>query len=119
MPFRRDGDPETVRFRFERNGQDERSGEQDWTVEAALDLGVGGALHARVSLHGTRVGVQLRAESPVLLAELQANANELVAVLEEAGLQVDRVQCMRGAPAEQRNLDESPRFATPLLDIRV
>jgi hypothetical protein len=119
LPLRRDGDPETIRFRFERNNHDSRSGEQDWTVEAAMDLGVGGALHARVALHGTRVGVQLRAESAALLAELQANVNELVAVLEEAGLQVDRVQCMRGAPTEQRNLDESPRFAAPLLDIRV
>ncbi len=118
LPLRRDGDSETIRFRFERNRQDPRSGEQDWTVEAAIDLGVAGALHARVALNGTRVGVQLRAESAELLAELQANANELIAVLEESGLQIDRVQCMRGAPAEQRDLGDSP-FATPLLDIRV
>jgi hypothetical protein len=119
LPLRRDGESEAIRFRFERNGKDDRTGEQDWTVEAALDLGVGGALHARVALHGTRVGVQLRAESAELLAELQASANELIAVLEEAGLQVDRVQCTRGAPTAQRALDDTPRFAAPLLDIRV
>jgi hypothetical protein len=119
LPFIRNGNPETLRFRFERQNRDSRSGEQDWTVEAAMDLGVGGALHVRVSLQGARVGVQLRADSPALLAELQANKNKLIAVLEEAGLQVDRVQCMRGSPAEGRDLAESPRFAAPLLDIRV
>lgn len=119
LPYRMNGNPETLRFRFERNNRDTREGEQDWTVEAAMDLGVAGALHARVALFGSRVGVQLRADSPELLAELQANANELVAILEEAGLQVDRVQCMRGAPTDRRDLGESPHFAARLLDIRV
>lgn len=119
LPFLRNGNPETLRFRFERHGRDTRTGEQDWTVEAAMDLGVGGALHARVTLHGRRVGVQLRADSPELLASLDASKNELIAVLEDAGLQVDRVQCTRGAPAAGREMDESPRFSAPLLDIRV
>jgi hypothetical protein len=120
LPFVRNGNPESLRFRFERNGGgDTRSGEQDWTVEAAMDLGVGGALHARVTLHGTRVGVQLRADSPELVTELQAHRNELITVLQDAGLQVDRVQCTRGLPTETRDTGESPRFATRLLDIRV
>jgi len=113
MPMRRDNDPETIRFRFERNSKQE-GGEQSWTVEAALDLGVRGALHARVALHGKRVAVQLRAEPATLVAELTAQAPTLSAVLRDAGLEVDRVVCLHGMPAEDRDY-----HATTLLDIRV
>lgn len=118
VPLRRDGHPETIRFRFERHGRDPHTAEQDWTVEAALDLGVG-ALYARVVLHGARVGVQLRSDSAELVAALQERTNELVAVLEESGLQVDRVQCLQGAPLDSHAPRAAPHFAAPLLDIRV
>ncbi len=122
LPFRHDGNPETIRFRFERDrreGGDGGNDQQNWTVEAAMDLRVGGALHARVTLHGTRVGVQLRAQSNELLAQLQTHSKELIAVLQDAGLQVDRVQCLHGMPTEERAPGAAPLFATPLLDIRV
>jgi len=88
-------------------------------VEAAMDLGVGGALHARVSLQGKRIAVQLRAESGELQKELQRRADELVGVLQADGLQVDRVQCLQGMPLEQRDTRDTPLLASPLLDIRV
>jgi len=113
LPLRRDGNAETLRFRFERNSQRE-SAEQSWTIEAALNLGISGALHARVSLYGKRIGVQLRAESPQLVAALSAQAPTLSAMLSDAGLEVDRVVCLHGMPAD----DHSAR-TTSLLDIRV
>jgi len=119
LPFRHNGQPETLRFRFERNSRDALHRESAWTVEAAMDLGVGGALHARVSLQGKRIAVQLRAESGELQKELQRRADELVGVLQADGLQVDRVQCLQGMPLEQRDTRDTPLLASPLLDIRV
>jgi Flagellar hook-length control protein FliK len=119
LPIRNNGQPETLRFRFERNSREGAQGDSAWTVEAAMDLGVSGALHARVSLHGSRVGVQLRTESPALRAALQSRSDELVGVLQESGLQVDRVQCTQGLPNDQRDISSTPLLAKPLLDIRV
>ncbi len=113
VPLRRDNDPETIRFRFERHSPHE-SAEQSWTVEAALDLGVKGALHARISLHGKRIGVQFRAEPATLVADLSTRTPLLSSMLREAGLEVDRVVCLHGMPAEDRD-----QHATTLLDIRV
>jgi hypothetical protein len=113
VPLRHDGRGETLRFRFERNSQRE-SAEQSWTVEAALNLGTQGSLHARVSLYGKRIGVQLRAEPPQLVAELAAQAPQLSAMLSDAGLEVDRVVCLHGMPADERDTR-----TTSLLDIRV
>jgi hypothetical protein len=113
VPVRRDGRGETLRFRFERNSQQE-SVEQSWTVEAALNLGTHGSLHARVSLYGKRIGVQLRAEPAQLVAELSAQVPALSAMLSDAGLEVDRVVCLHGMPADDRDTR-----TTALLDIRV
>jgi hypothetical protein len=118
IPFRRDGEAETLRFRFERSLRG-RDGEQAWTVETAMDLGEEGAFHARLVLQGTRLGVQLRAESPTLFAELETHSRELIATLEESGLQVDRVVCLRGMPANEPATRAAPLFTTPLLDITV
>jgi hypothetical protein len=112
LPFRRDGRPEMLRFRFERNSQRE-SAEQSWTIEAALTLGVNRTVHARVSLYGKRINVQLHAEPPQLVADLAAQAPLLTAMLNEAGLDVDRVICLHGMPASDRDA------RTPsLLDVR-
>jgi hypothetical protein len=113
VPVRRDNDPETIRFRFERHSTHE-SAEQSWTVEAALDLGSRGALHARISMHGKRIGVQFRAEPATLVADLSTQAPLLSSMLRDAGLDVDRVVCLHGMPAEDRD-----QHATTLLDIRV
>jgi hypothetical protein len=119
LPIRRDGQPETLRFRFEREGRDPLTNESAWSVEAAMDLGLGGALHARVALQGKRVSVQLRTDSAELQTKLQSHSGELVDVLHEAGLQIDRVQCMHGMPSDQRELQSTQFLAKPLLDIRV
>jgi hypothetical protein len=113
VPLRRDGRGETLRFRFERNSQRE-SAEQSWTVEAALNLGAQGSLHARIALYGKRIGVQLRAEPPQLVAELAEQVPTLTAMLTNAGLEVDRVVCLHGMPADDRE-----SRTTSLLDIRV
>jgi len=104
-----------VRLRFERDGSRKQyaDGDQSWTVEAALDLGAVGALHARVTLNGHRIGVQLRAESPAVVDTLSARRTELEGMLRESGLEVDRIVCLHGMPAG----DSGPR-PTRLLDIR-
>lgn len=113
LPFKRDNYPETIRFRFARHSSPEFSAEQSWTVEAALNLGDSGTLHARVSLYGKRVGVQLRAEPPALVEELSSQTPMLAAILRDAGLQVERVVCMHGMPA-----DDGETRAASLLDVR-
>ncbi len=113
LPLRREAQAETLRFRFERNSQPE-SAEQSWTIEAALDLGASGALHARISLYGKRIGVQLRAEPAQLVADLAGQTPLLSAMLRDAGLEVDRVTCLHGMPT-----DDHDSLATSLLDIRV
>ncbi|AMN46623.1 hypothetical protein ACG33_05825 [Steroidobacter denitrificans] len=86
---------------------------QSWSVEAALDLGTAGGLHAKVTLDGRRIGVQLRAESPAVVEALSARAGELEAALREAGLDIDRIMCLHGLPAGD------PRTRTVrLLDVK-
>lgn len=102
----------------ERSGRpgDESPGEyaaQAWSVEAALDLGTAGGLHAKVTLDGQRIGVQLRAESPAIVEALSARAGELESALREAGLDIDRIMCLHGLPAGD------PRARTVrLLDVK-
>lgn len=115
LPIRHDDRASMLRLRIEqdasRRGRDQAS--QSWSVEAALDLGAVGALHARVMLTGPRVSVQLRAESAAVVEMLSARAGELEAILRDAGLEVDRVVCLHGMPAG----DHGAR-PTRLLDVR-
>jgi flagellar hook-length control protein FliK len=114
LPVRHDDRASVLRLKVERDGS-ASYGEaaEAWTVEAALDLGVIGALHARVTLRGHRIGVQLRAESAGVVEALSQRAGELEAVLREAGLDVDAVTCRHGMPA-----GDSGRRPTALLDVR-
>lgn len=115
LPLRHEDRTSVLRLRIEedasRRGQ-EHAGSA-WSVEAAIDLGTIGALHARVTLSGHRVGVQLRAESAGVVETLSARAGELEAILRDAGLEVDRVVCLHGMPAG----DHGAR-PTRLLDLR-
>lgn len=115
LPVRHEDRASMVRLRFERDGSRQQAvdSDQSWTVEAAMDLGAIGALHARVTLTGHRIGVQLRAESPAVVDTLSARRLELEGMLREAGLEVDRIVCLHGMPAG----DAGPR-PTRLLDIR-
>jgi Flagellar hook-length control protein FliK len=103
LPIRQDGRASIARLRIERDRPGSTSGvaEADdvWTVEAALDLGASGALHARVSMAKQRVSVQLRADSPAIVESLLAHSNQLGDTLREIGLSVDRVVCLHGMPA--------------------
>jgi flagellar hook-length control protein FliK len=104
-----------LRLKIEKDGSRRRDGDgaECWTVEAAVDLGAIGGLHARVTLIGKRIGVQLRAESPAVVAALSQRSEELEAMLAESGLEVDRVVCLHGMPAG----DTGVRPAR-LLDVR-
>ena len=71
-----------------------------------------GAVHARVSLQGSRISVQLRAESAQVVADLATRAEDLAALLRNNGLNVDRVVCLHGMPPDEA----APSPA--LLDVR-
>jgi hypothetical protein len=100
LPVRHADRAAILRLRIERDTARRQSSEaQSWIVEAAVDLGTIGALHARVSLSGHRIGVQLRAESPAVVETLSARVLELESMLRESGLDVDRIVCLHGMPA--------------------
>jgi hypothetical protein len=102
LPIRQEGRASIARFRIERERQgsaDAQAAEDAWTVDAALDLGAAGSLHARVSLANHRVSVQLRADSPALVQSLLTHSSELGDTLRDLGLSVDRVVCLHGMPA--------------------
>lgn len=114
LPVRHEDRASMLRVRIEQEqSRGAQQGSDSWTVEAALDLGAAGALHARISLSGFRVGVQLRADAPSVVDMLNARAPELEALLREAGLEVDRIVCRHGMPA-----GDSGQRLTRLLDVR-
>jgi len=115
LPIKHEDRTDTLRFRFEQHARQQQGNEHSWTVEAALPLRESGALHARVSLVGARIAVQLRADSPELVNELSSRIPELTAMLSSSGLQVERIVCLHGLPA---NDSAELRNATPLLDVR-
>jgi hypothetical protein len=115
LPVRHEDRAAVLRLKIERDGSRRREGDgaESWTVEAAVDLGAIGALHAKVTMVGKRIGVQLRAESPAVVAALSQRADELEAMLAESGLEVDRVVCLHGMPAGDLGVR-----AARLLDVR-
>jgi hypothetical protein len=114
LPMRQEDRSSVLRFRLERDGsRKQHTGADSWALEAALDLGIVGSLHARVALNGYRVGVQLRADSPAVVDMLNARAPELESMLRESGLEVDRIVCRHGMPA-----GDAGQRLTRLLDVR-
>lgn len=115
LPVRHEDRAAVLRLKIEHDGSRRRDGDgtESWTVEAAVDLGAIGALHAKVTLVGKRIGVQLRAESPAVVDALSRRTGELEAMLSESGLEVERVVCLHGMPAG----DTGMRPAR-LLDVR-
>ncbi|HEY0942811.1 MAG TPA: flagellar hook-length control protein FliK [Steroidobacter sp.] len=114
LPVRHEDRASMLRLRVEHDHSRKHSGGGDsWSVEAAIDLGQVGALHAKVTLAGHRIGVQLRAESPAIVEALSARAGELEAILRESGLEIDRIVCLHGMPVG----DTGARPAR-LLDVR-
>jgi hypothetical protein len=114
VPVRHEDRASMLRLRIEHDESRKRSGGGDsWSVEAAMDLGQVGALHAKVTLSGHRIGVQLRAESAAIVDALSARAGELEAILRESGLEIDRIVCLHGMPAGDAGVR-----AARLLDVR-
>ncbi|HLS82346.1 MAG TPA: flagellar hook-length control protein FliK [Steroidobacter sp.] len=114
LPMLHEDRASVLRLRVERDGC--AAGGEDaegWSIEAAIDLGAPGALHARVAFNGRRIAVQLRAESASVLQTLSARSAELEAALRGAGLEIDRIVCLHGLPAGE-NGARRPR----LLDVR-
>jgi hypothetical protein len=99
LPVRHQDQVSMLRLRIERDeARQSAATESVWTVEAALDLGTVGGLHARVKLQGQRIDVQLRAESADLVSTLIQRCGELESMLRESGLDVQRVSCLHGLP---------------------
>lgn len=115
LPMRHGDRASVIRLRIEQDRAKRQAsgGDDSWTMEAALDLGAVGALHARVTLTGHRIGVQLRAESPTVVNTLLERSPELESMLREAGLEIDRVVCLHGMPAGDAGIR-----TTRLLDVR-
>jgi hypothetical protein len=115
LPIRHEDRASMLRLRIEqeRSNRPDGAGADSWTVEAALDLGAAGALHARITLQGFSIGVQLRAEASGIVEMLNARAPELEALLRDAGLQVERIVCRHGMPG-----GDSGSRLTRLLDVR-
>jgi hypothetical protein len=114
LPVRFDDRANVLRLRIEKDGSSSQQEveSQSWSVEAAMDLGIAGALHARVSLRGHRIGVQIRASSPAVVESLSAQSGTLESMLRGAGLEVDRVVCLHGMPTT-----ESGTRPTRLVDV--
>jgi hypothetical protein len=114
LPVRFDDRANVLRLRIEKDGSSsqQEAKSQSWSVEAAMDLGIAGALHARVSLRGHRIGVQIRASSPAVVEKLSAQSGTLESMLRGAGLEVDRVVCLHGMPTT-----ESGTRPTRLVDV--
>ncbi len=115
LPVRHGDRASVVRLRIEqdRSRKYDLPAGESWTVEAAMDLGVSGGLHAKVMLQGQRIGVQMRAESAAIVETLIARSPELESMLRESGLEVDRVVCLHGLPAS-----EGTALKSRLLDLR-
>ncbi len=114
LPVRVDDRTSMLRLRIEREASRERQeSDSSWTVEAALDLGAQGGLHARIGLTGTRLTVQLRADSPYVVEQLTLRSPELTSLLRESGLAIDRIVCLHGMPASHDN-----KPVHRLLDVR-
>jgi len=120
LPVRHDDRASVLRLRIEqedsRHATDDSS--QAWNVEAAMDLGAAGGLHAKITLTGGRsgsgrVGVHLRAESPAMVEALCARSGELESALRAAGLDIDKIVCLHGLPA-----GDSGAHAVRLLDVK-
>lgn len=115
VPVRFEDRANILRVHIERDGKgnSQEAESQSWSIEAAMDLGSSGSLHARVSLQGHRVGVQIRASSPAVVESLSTQSGALESMLRDAGLEVDRVVCLHGLPATDTGLRP-----TRLLDVR-
>lgn len=100
VPIRRDERAELLRFKFEREARRQPGVETGWSVEVAMDLGLSGALHAQVTLSGSRLGIKLRSDSATLVAALTHELDILRSALQSQGLEIDHLVCLHGSPVD-------------------
>lgn len=81
-----------------------------WSVQLAFDLPGLGPLRAQVRLAGERVSTRFWAEQPATLPLLNSHLHELRQALADAGLEVDDLDCLAGAPVA-----DEPRSGPPLI----
>lgn len=112
VPIRRDDRAELLRFKFEREARRQAGTEPGWTVEVAMDLGMNGALHAHVSLNGSRLSVRLRSDSATLVEALTRELDTLRSALQNQGLEIDHLICLHGTP-----IDDAHSRLNRLLDL--
>ena len=84
-------------------------------MDVNLDLPPLGAMHAKVSLAGSRVDTVIWAEERATLDLMRAHVDWLQSQLEAAGLEATPVQCLAGKPVR----NHSPAATEPLVDIAI
>jgi len=99
IPVRHDHDARMLRFRFEHQQEHPPGQPGGWSVEAALTLRHGEAVHVRVAFQAGRIAVHLRSDSAAIVDSMKMARDALTGALREAGLDVDQVVCLHGLPA--------------------
>jgi hypothetical protein len=69
-----------------------------WSIDLALDLGALGPLRGRVTLAEGRVSVTLKPEFAQLAQAIDAHVDELRTTLQDAGVPVGKLSCVRTDP---------------------
>ena len=99
IPYRAPAGTGLLRLRIEREEQGARAvGSPVWSIEFALDLGVQGPLRGRVTLAEGRVSVTLQPEFAQLARAIDAHVDELRTTLQDAGVPVGKLTCVRTDP---------------------
>lgn len=99
IPYREPAGTGLLRLRIEREEQAARASIAPvWTIEFALDLGLQGPLRGRVTLAEGRVSVTLKPEFAQLAQAIDAHVDELRATLQDAGVPVGKLTCVRSDP---------------------
>jgi hypothetical protein len=99
IPYREPAGTGLLRLRIEQETQGTRTSSPPvWTIEFALDLGAQGPLRGRVTLADGRVSVTLKPEFAQLAQAIDAHVDELRETLQEAGVPVGKLTCVRSDP---------------------
>ena len=101
LPVRHGNDASLLRFRFEKEPGSAVELQPGWTVEIALTLRQGAALHARVGFRSGRISVLLRSDSASVVTQLRTVLSGLAVSLGKAGLNVDQLLCLHGLPTDE------------------
>jgi hypothetical protein len=99
IPYREPSGTGLLRLRIENEDPGARTANSPvWSIEFALDLGAQGPLRGRVTLAEGRVSVTLKPEFAQLAQAIDARVDELRASLQDAGVPVGKLTCVRSDP---------------------